>query len=456
MGQSSISAARWMVAVMASVVLAFLIATFAGQALEAAVASRAHDITANAMPSVEHLSTARGALHRLERDLERRDPTNPETQSDADAARQDAEVALADYATLSFFPGEQALYLRVTDAMHALDRDRARYDAAPAPEQLATLRRDFAAVDRGLERVITFDAVQSQRLGLEIERMRGESRDAVALLDALSVALASCAVVLALRQLRRVARQRELERSAAMQREAALAEKTESLGQFAGRVAHDVLSPLSSVTLALDLLRDDAADRAGVRTLERAMSGVHRVQHLVDGLLVFARAGGHPEPGVATELAPALADLADGLAAQADVQHITLALAPVPAGWVACSDGVFASLVGNLVRNAIKYMGAARERRIDVRVTDAGARWRVEVSDTGPGIAADQRSRIFEPYVQIVRGGGGIGLGLATVDRLSRAHGGACGVHSELGVGSAFWFELPKVTDATARRGTSA
>jgi signal transduction histidine kinase len=75
-----------------------------------------------------------------------------------------------------------------------------------------------------------------------------------------------------------------------------------------------------------------------------------------------------------------------------------------------------------------------------------GARLRVEIEDTGPGVPAGHQLRIFEPYVQLRPGSGsGIGLGLATVDRLVRAHGGAAGVVSpvERGHGSLFWFELP-------------
>jgi signal transduction histidine kinase len=106
---------------------------------------------------------------------------------------------------------------------------------------------------------------------------------------------------------------------------------------------------------------------------------------------------------------------------------------------------VLTSIATNLVRNALKYMGDARERRVTVEVREAGDKWRVEVSDTGPGIPEDQQGRIFEPYVQLAHTGSGIGLGLATVDRLVRAHGGTVGVRSRLGAGATFWFELPKV-----------
>ena len=446
-GHSSISAERWLVGVMASVVLAFLVSTVTSQELESAIADRAHDIAGNAMPSVELLATARGHLHRVERQLDNR--------AEADAARQDAEVAILAYATIPYFPGERALYRHVVDALAVLDRDRTAYDdrASPPPD-ITTLRRDFALADQALQRVITFDAVQSQRLGFDIERMRGRSEGVVVLLDACSVALAMIAVVLALRQVRRTIEARA-------RREAELAAQTESLGQFAGRVAHDVLSPLATVSLAFDLLRPHCeGDKAAARTLDRGVSSVHRVHGLVDGLLAFARAGGRPEPGTATELAPALGALFDELAPQAEMHRISLTVAPVPAGAIACSPGVFASLVSNLVRNAVKYMGDATERRIDVRVMETGAaNWRVEVSDTGPGIPEDQQQRIFEPYVQIARGSG-IGLGLATVDRLARAHGGSVGVRSRPGAGACFWFEIPSaVTHAfasTTLRATSS
>jgi signal transduction histidine kinase len=171
---------------------------------------------------------------------------------------------------------------------------------------------------------------------------------------------------------------------------------------------------------------------------------VQRVQTLVDGLLAFARAGGKPEPGTTAAIATVLPDAIDGLAAQARDHEIALRLGPVLEGTLACSTGVLTSLVTNLVQNAIKYMGDSPQRRIDVRVVDAGASWRLEVSDTGPGIPHGQQERIFEPYVRMGQGRPGIGLGLATVDRLVRAHGGQRGVLSQPGEGATFWFELPK------------
>jgi signal transduction histidine kinase len=290
-----------------------------------------------------------------------------------------------------------------------------------------------------------FDAEQGQRLGLEIQQIRGNANALVILVDAIAVVLAAGAVLLALRQLRRATHARRLEDAAREQREAELRKANEALGQFAGRVAHDVLSPLSTTMLSLDLVRQSCQDNKQVlHATERGAAALNRVRSLVDDLLEFARAGGKPERGAEADLASVFEDLFDGLAGQAQQHGISLLLETVPPGCVACSPGVLTSITTNLVQNAIKYMGDAHERQINARVLDTGPKWRVEVSDTGPGIPADEQQRIFEPYVQLARARGGIGLGLATVDRLVRAHGGTVGLRSKLGAGSTFWFELPK------------
>jgi signal transduction histidine kinase len=252
--------------------------------------------------------------------------------------------------------------------------------------------------------------------------------------------------VLALRQLHGAGRARNLEDVAREQREAELRETNEALGQFAGRVAHDVLSPLSTTMLSLDVMRQSCQhDKAALRASERGMAALERVHALVDSLLAFARAGGKPEMGAKTEIGPVLRDLVDGLTAQAQQKDIELRMGPLPVGFVACSSGVLTSIATNLIRNALKYMGDAGERRVEVRVTDAGTAWRFDVRDTGPGIPEDQQRRIFEPYVRVANAGVGIGLGLATVDRLVRSHGGTVAVRSKVGAGSTFSVELPKV-----------
>ena len=138
-------------------------------------------------------------------------------------------------------------------------------------------------------------------------------------------------------------------------------------------------------------------------------------------------------------------DIADGLAPELERSGIELEVECLPKVLVGCSPGVLASLVGNLVRNAMKYMRADGRRWIAIRATERGAAIRVEVRDSGPGIPQDLIPRLFEPYFRVATTSTqpGLGLGLPTVRKLAERHGGTVGVASTVGDGSTFWFELP-------------
>jgi signal transduction histidine kinase len=113
---------------------------------------------------------------------------------------------------------------------------------------------------------------------------------------------------------------------------------------------------------------------------------------------------------------------------------------------VRCSAGPLLSVIGNLLRNAIKFMNdtPSDPRAIAVRVLDGGSSVHVEIEDTGPGIPPGTVDKIFEPYVRGAPAAQpGIGLGLATVKRIVEAHGGRVGVYAARNRGCCFWFELP-------------
>jgi signal transduction histidine kinase len=184
---------------------------------------------------------------------------------------------------------------------------------------------------------------------------------------------------------------------------------------------------------------------------------VWSIEVIVRDLLAFAVSGARPAATAPIEVAPAVLQVLEDLQAEARSERVLLRheLAPVPT--VACAPGVLVSLLSNLVRNALKHMGAAPERVVTVRTLDHGHRVRVEVTDTGPGVPPGLLDRLFQPYV---RGNdpdrSGLGLGLATVRRLAEAHGGAVGVDTELGRGSTFWFELPRAAQGARPRELTA
>jgi signal transduction histidine kinase len=119
---------------------------------------------------------------------------------------------------------------------------------------------------------------------------------------------------------------------------------------------------------------------------------------------------------------------------------------------VACSPGVLLSLLGNLLRNGLKYLGNAEFREVVLRVRQRRGRVVFEVEDTGPGIPPSLGPRIFEPYFRGPNTSApGIGLGLATVKRLVESHGGSLGVRAGARGGALFWFELDEAPASEAQ-----
>ncbi len=101
-------------------------------------------------------------------------------------------------------------------------------------------------------------------------------------------------------------------------------------------------------------------------------------------------------------------------------------------------------VIFNLLSNAVKFTPAGGE--VDVSATRVNGEVRVSVADTGPGVAPEDRDRIFEEFQQSETGVGhreGTGLGLALSKRFVELHGGRIWLESELGRGSTFTFALP-------------
>jgi len=101
-------------------------------------------------------------------------------------------------------------------------------------------------------------------------------------------------------------------------------------------------------------------------------------------------------------------------------------------------------LVRNLLQNAQRY---GEGGPIDVAVRSVGDRVELTVADRGPGVAEDERPRIFEPFYRargVAESAGGVGLGLALVQRIAHRHGGDAECLPREGGGSVFRVTLPR------------
>jgi len=230
---------------------------------------------------------------------------------------------------------------------------------------------------------------------------------------------------------------------------AALHGRMTELDAFAGRVAHELTSPLMAVAYGLGFLKARVADdSASAAAVNRATRSLERVRAIAGGLRDYARAGAATRSDESTPVGDVLADLVEELRPEAAAARVKLECALQSSSMVRCPPDVLTRIVENLVRNAISHMGERSPRAVRVRARDADGFVHVDVEDTGPGVPAEILSTVFEPFVRGSPATSGSGTGLSLVKKLAEAHGGRVGCRSKPNAGSVFWFELPHADNA--------
>jgi signal transduction histidine kinase len=447
---------QWLALSFILTIVSFLVARGISEYLAKGINTAASSISNVAAPSILHLSRARTELRHMEVLIE--NVANPASSAPERSSLREQFVE-----SRSEFENEYALYKALppygeeTGVWNSIDQEKQALDAsidsmmrrvAAGDLKGAEVELDnrteplFDHIDVGLRHGVDINATTAADLGARITTLRNRARTLGRVLDVLSALFAATAAFFVIRVVRRFALLMEL--------------RVSELEHFAGRVAHDIRSPLGSVSLALDLAeRSQELDPHTKAVLDRGARTLQRVGQLVDGLLVFARSGAVPPQAERADVGEVVTAVVDEMLPMAHEQRIDLVLDLSARVDLACSPGVLTSLVSNLVGNALKYMGDAAVRRVEVRTRDERSHVRVEVKDTGPGIRPELRPRIFDPYV---RGTDstipGLGLGLATVRRLAEAHGGAVGTE-RVTTGSLFWFEIPKAPPLPSEKSTS-
>jgi signal transduction histidine kinase len=219
-------------------------------------------------------------------------------------------------------------------------------------------------------------------------------------------------------------------------------------GDFFAGISHDLRSPLTSVSEAANLLRDEVA---GPLTPKQARlvaiigSSSQRLLGLVQRIMDLSRlrAGMLPLEQEPVDLERVVDRAVEELRPQAEEAGVTLVREPTRGNVRMTGDEErLVQVAVNLVVNAIHF--TPRSGSVTVRLIDAGGEVELHVEDTGAGIPADALDGIFEPYRQAHRGRGGSGLGLAIVRGVVEAHGGRVEVDSTEGKGSRFTVLLPR------------
>ena len=241
-----------------------------------------------------------------------------------------------------------------------------------------------------------------------------------------------------------------------------LAEADQLRRDFVGNASHELRTPLMAIRGFAETLRDGALDdrEAARRFLATILSQTARLERLAEDLLSLARAESSDD---AFELAPldvrgVASDVVASFGPAARAKRITLDLQiPLRPVRARANARALEQVLGNLVDNAIKYSPARRRVAVTVGASTRG-RVRIEVRDSGPGIAPEHQERVFERFYRVDEGRsremGGTGLGLAIVRHLVARLGGTIALESEPGEGAAFLIELRRAT--TRRRRPAA
>lgn len=449
--------ARRLFAAFAATAVAFVLSSVYSNWLAVEIESETEALLGNALPSMEHLTAAADHL----RDFEAATDDYPDVPgAEREAQRQhieqvrgDIDTELATYRKLPRYPGEDGLYQDVPPALRRMDAavDHLFADVVAGQHEHAreTADREVRArandTARLLRQLVHENAEQAGVSSTVIQETRRHAATAAAVLDALTVAL-TIALAVWLWSLFRAFSRLQAEHATLVEHRA------QELEVFGSRVAHDLLSPLSSLTFCLSAFKPAAANDAKLEdAMRRARQCVVRARTLVDGLFEFARSGGTPTPDGRADVGEVVRQVVDEARSTEAGDQVEIEVAPMPAWTARCTSGVLASILGNLLRNAAKYSHDSPTRHVWVRGERRGNRVELEVEDTGPGVPDGFERSIFHPYV---RAPGvtqpGLGLGLATVKRLCEAHGGEVGVRRAPGGGAVFWFTLPLAEEAGA------
>jgi signal transduction histidine kinase len=228
-------------------------------------------------------------------------------------------------------------------------------------------------------------------------------------------------------------------------------------------VSHELRTPVTIISGYNKLLLSEqvgALTDEQRRFLEESSKGCQRLDAFIGNLLEANRVA---QDGEVLEIAhapldPVIEGVAGLLRPLLEDNDLKLELNLLPAADRASFDRTrLERILTNLIGNAIKFSPSGGTIEISTREVmrpgPGGVQRRsveIRIADQGPGVAPEDRGRIFEPYVQVGEESqaGGLGLGLAICRRLIEAHGGSIAFEDRAGGGSVFVFDLPSWSDA--------
>ena len=230
-----------------------------------------------------------------------------------------------------------------------------------------------------------------------------------------------------------------------------LHKKNNDLEQYASVISHDLQTPLRTISGFLNLLEKKYGtqlDDKGREFIHYAVDGSSHLQHIINGLLDFSRAGKY-EPGKFESFS--LNEVIDevSLLLRSVIEEKKASIQCQPGVVLFSNRAAITQVLHNLVSNALKYSQADVPPRISISANDEPDRWRISVSDNGIGISDEYFEKIFIIFQRLHARTQyeGTGIGLAIVKRIVEKLNGRVWVESTPGKGSQFYFTIPKMKD---------
>jgi signal transduction histidine kinase len=215
--------------------------------------------------------------------------------------------------------------------------------------------------------------------------------------------------------------------------------------RFLHDVSHELRTPVTIARGHLEIFRREAG--AFVHEVDVSLDELERIERILGRLLLLAKAD-RPDFVVVDDIdvEPFLEDI---LMRWSGVAPRAWRLGGVRGGTLRADPEALRIALDALLENAVKY--TQESDGIELRARDGGRRLVIEVEDEGPGVPAEELGHIFERFARAdaarSRSHGGVGLGLAIVDAIAKAHEGTCAVRTAQN-GSIFTLRLPHFTPA--------
>jgi light-regulated signal transduction histidine kinase (bacteriophytochrome) len=244
----------------------------------------------------------------------------------------------------------------------------------------------------------------------------------------------------------------ELERRV-RERTAELTAANQELEAFTYSVAHDLRAPLRHIDAFTKIIFDDFAAEIpseARRYLENIRKGSQNMSRLVDDLLNLARVGRQELKYEQTPLNPVVDEVIAELRRETANRHVEWRIGRLPV--VESDPGLVKQVFANLLSNAVKYTRPRSDTVIEIGQRRIDGHSVIFVRDNGVGFNMKYADKLFGVFQRLHRADEfeGTGVGLATVERIVRKHGGRIWAESEVDRGATFYFTLNGLDEAAS------